>query len=483
MLISMRIFILILLIALLPATSFGQDYEPLLKEGKTWKYTHSKPFSEDYYNYSLIVRGDTTINDLAYKKIYDVSTDAYQFALREEGKKVYCKFPTKDTPQLIYDFGKEAGEIVREVMDIDSKTVLRVVAVDAVEYGDRLLHRMEVVEEFWDQGTLMESCEGVWIEGLGSSCGLVSPVQYLGNYNTFLSCQIGDDILGENELFWANSHDGKKVVCDGLKYYLFQDTDKAAIDEGNTWSGELELPSEISYKGETYLVNSISHLAFQDCQDLTKVRIPKEIEDIKTYVLSVDEMVGSVPDDMNPFEGCTSLESIEVDEDNPSMKSVDGILFNKDGTKLYAYPAGKKSESYVVPEGITWVGISAFAANDYLDSLELHESVFYIAGYAFNGCALDALVIRGILDSSCMSQYLFRGLNESSKLYVQASEIDRYRGVFPGTILPLEEYYTGVQAPASLKDPSSPVYDLNGVRIKQPQKGVYIRNGKKIIKK
>ena len=168
-------------------------------------------------------------------------------------------------------------------------------------------------------------------------------------------------------------------------------------------------------------------------------------------------MVGSVPDDMNPFKGCTALESIEVDEDNPALKSVDGILFNKDGSKLYAYPAGKKADSYVVPEDVTWVGMNAF-----------------------NGCTLDALVIRGILDSSCMSQSLFRGLNESAKLYVQSSEMDRYKDIFPGTILPLEDYQSGIQAPTSLTDQSHPIYDLNGQRIDQPKKGIYIQNGKKI---
>ena len=461
----MRSSLFIFLITLLPAISLGQEYEPFLIEGKTWKYIHSKPFSEEYYYKSLVVRGDTTINDLAFKKIYDVSSDEYEFALREEGKKVYCKLPTKDT-QLIYDFGKEAGEIVREIVDGDSKTVLRVLAVDAVKYGDRLLRRMEVVEEYIENDQVLESIEGVWIEGLGSSCYLVSPVQYIGNYYTFYSCQIGDVMLGENKLFFgAKSLDGKKVACDGLRYYLFQDTDKAAIDEGNTWSGELELPSEISYtsvfnfKGEeVYHVNSISHKAFQNCKELTKVRIPKEIENIITYVLSVDEMVGSVPDDMNPFKGCTALESIEVDEDNPALKSVDGILFNKDGSKLYAYPAGKKAESYIVPEDVTWVGMNAF-----------------------NGCTLDALVIRGILDSSCMSQSLFRGLNESAKLYVQSSEMDRYKDIFPGTILPLEDYQSGIQAPTSLKDQSHPIYDLNGQRIDQPKKGIYIQNGKKIV--
>ena len=211
----MKKIIIIIVLALVPTILFAYEYVPLLEEGKTWKYTHSKPFSEEYYNKSLVVKGDSTINGLTYKKIYDVSSDVYQYALREEEKRVYCVFPTKDTPQLIYDFGKEVGEIVSEEIYNNgisiSKTIVRVVAIDAVKYGDRILRRMEVVEEYLENDQVLESGEGIWIEGLGSFCGLVSPVLLPGNYDTFYSCQIGDEMLGENELFWA------KGLTDGIK--------------------------------------------------------------------------------------------------------------------------------------------------------------------------------------------------------------------------------------------------------------------------
>jgi len=62
---------------------------------------------------------------------------------------------------------------------------------------------MEVVEEYLKNDQVLESSEGIWIEGLGSFCGLVSPVLLDGNYNTFHSCWVGNEMLGENELFWA----------------------------------------------------------------------------------------------------------------------------------------------------------------------------------------------------------------------------------------------------------------------------------------
>ena len=194
---------LLLFVALVPALTFGQEsYEPFLKEGKTWKYNHHDMRGTQYM-YSLIVKGDTTINELAYKKIYDVSTDAYQYALREDGKKVFCKFQNSDTPKLLYDFGKNAGEAIGEENDI----IVKVLSVDTVKSGDRLLRRMKVVEYQLDDSSEnyedCESCYGTWIEGIGSFCGLVSPVGYPGNYENFYSCWIGDDMLGENQLFQA----------------------------------------------------------------------------------------------------------------------------------------------------------------------------------------------------------------------------------------------------------------------------------------
>ena len=198
---------LLLFVALVPALTFGQEsYEPFLKEGKTWKYNHHDMRGTQYM-YSLIVKGDTTINELAYKKIYDVSTDAYQYALREDGKKVFCQFQNSDTPKLLYDFGKNAGEIVSEEIDQDVKIVIMVISVDTVKSGDRLLRRMKVVENYSESDEIYESNYSTWIEGLGSSCGLDTPVRYPGNYNNFYSCWIGDDILGESDIFSATGID------------------------------------------------------------------------------------------------------------------------------------------------------------------------------------------------------------------------------------------------------------------------------------
>ena len=343
----------------------------------------------------------------------------------------------------------------------------------------------------------------------------------------------------------------EKVTVDGLNYYLYLDTHEAIIDNGNTWVGELVIPSEIIYNGQKYTVKGICWNAFYNCNELTKIKIPKTVDSVIHHVLS-DEGPGAVSSDcMNPFKGCTALESVEVDESNPVMKSVGGVLFSKEGTGLYSYPAGIKAEKYVVPEGVTWLGISAFANSVNLVSLELPESVtklgaevfsdcqklktislprnlshlesatfrncsslesvkiptgvrtigeqtFFgcislkiidltermeaIGSLAFYACSLDTLIIRGILDSQSVNKNLFVGLNESTKLFVPASEIGRYENIYAGPILPLENIITSLPSLLYSSDKSKNVYVLSGRRLqKAPQKGLYIQDGKKVV--
>ena len=69
------------------------------------------------------------------------------------------------------------------------------------------------------------------------------------------------------------------------------------------------------------------------------------------------------------------------------MCSVDGVLFSKDKTQLYCYPAGKKQKRYDVPEGVTWTGGDAFAYNPYLETVTVPNSVTQMCFGAFSNCA------------------------------------------------------------------------------------------------
>ncbi len=80
------------------------------------------------------------------------------------------------------------------------------------------------------------------------------------------------------------------------------------------------------------------------------------------------------------------LESIVVSEENQFYSSADGVLFNKDKTKLIIYPTGKKNTSYTIPYGVTNVGRYVFAKCKSLTSITIPDSVTSIDDFAFYEC-------------------------------------------------------------------------------------------------
>ena len=90
-------------------------------------------------------------------------------------------------------------------------------------------------------------------------------------------------------------------------------------------------------------VISIGKYAFSGCSGLTSVAIPSSVTSI-----------GS-----SAFDGCSSLTAITVSDANTEYKSIDGVVYSKDSKTLIYCPAGKTGE-FIIPEGVTSIGSSAF---------------------------------------------------------------------------------------------------------------------------
>ena len=168
------------------------------------------------------------------------------------------------------------------------------------------------------------------------------------------------------------------ATIDGTNYIL-RNALRQAVVMKSSWSGEVCIPSELSYGGQTYSVKSISMDAFSDNKALTKVTIPRTVTNT-----NFDEDRGV---DGNLFAGCSALEMIEVEEGNPALCAVDGVLFNKDKTRLYSYPAASRRSSYTVPESVTRVDNSAFGYSKYLVNITLPDNVTVLGSSAFAYCS------------------------------------------------------------------------------------------------
>jgi len=148
-------------------------------------------------------------------------------------------------------------------------------------------------------------------------------------------------------------------------------------------------------------VTSIGDDAFRGCIGLTSVTIPNSV----TYIgwnafngctgltsVTIPESVTSIRN--NAFLGCTGLTSINVDMDNASYSSEDGVLFSKSKNNLILYPQGRQG-SYTIPNSVTSIGDRAFYGCTGLASVTIGNSVTSIRDRAFYGCTGLASVTIG----------------------------------------------------------------------------------------
>lgn len=137
----------------------------------------------------------------------------------------------------------------------------------------------------------------------------------------------------------------------------------------------------------------ISAYAFYDCTSLTDIDL-SNVESIGAYAfaycsglkeLNFGARLTSIEfaASSTAFEGCSSLETLTVDEYNMMYKSIDGVLFDKTGSILYLYPAQKAGTEYAVPHGVTKINECAFAFNANLERVVLPQTLQTIGNAAF----------------------------------------------------------------------------------------------------
>lgn len=130
---------------------------------------------------------------------------------------------------------------------------------------------------------------------------------------------------------------------------------------------------------------------FINCDNLTSVNIGKGVTSI-----------GSIP-----FQGCSSLESIDVDEGNAAFSSDEyGVLFNKDKTELISYPIGNKRTSYTVPDSVISIDSTAFDGSENLKSITFGDGITRIEGGTFRGCInLEEVTFSKNIDYVCKGAF------------------------------------------------------------------------------
>ena len=175
------------------------------------------------------------------------------------------------------------------------------------------------------------------------------------------------DLLGEYQI-----KSGTKTIADAAFQYCDALT-SVTIPDGVVCIGSYAFDGceKLEMINIPNSVTNIGEDAFHWCDSLTSFTIPSGITSI----------------DRTFFIDLANLTEINVDENNDSFSSIDGVLFNKDETILLAYPVGKSDVSYNIPDGVTIIGDLAFCRCKKIENVILPDSTISIGIESFEYCS------------------------------------------------------------------------------------------------
>lgn len=181
------------------------------------------------------------------------------------------------------------------------------------------------------------------------------------------------------------------VFCESLEYAFIPSSMKD-IDGFTACSSlkSINLPEGLE---------TIGIQAFCDCDSLKTVTIPSSVNSIG----------------FGAFEWCDSLTEIKVKSNNAYFTDINGVLYNKDKTKILQYPKAKTQTSYIIPSSVTTVGRDAFEECENLKSIILPKRLTSIEESAFSSSGIKTIEIpagvttisRSAFNSSLIESIVF----------------------------------------------------------------------------
>ena len=287
---------------------------------------------------------------------------------------------------------------------------------------------------------------------------------------------------------------------DGIYYDITSSTDKtvAVTYRGYSYdfyfgeySGAVTIPESVTYSGSTYSVTSIGGYAFSECFSLTSVVIPNSVTTIgecafyRCSSLTSVEIPNSVTSiGAGAFSFCSSLTSVEIPNSVTSIgagafsfcSSLTSVKIPNSVTSIRssAFEYCSRLTSVVIPNSVTSIGVWAFAYCYGLTSVEIPNSVTSIGAEAFDDC--NRLTTATVGCSWITNPLVEFGANVTVNATLHSYE----NGVC--TVCGKEDT-TGIDGITSNVHQQSEIFDLQGRRVSNVGKGLYIVDDQKVIMK
>lgn len=149
-------------------------------------------------------------------------------------------------------------------------------------------------------------------------------------------------------------------------------------------------------------LQSLGNAAFGWCYNLKSIELPQGLQSIGISAFYWNRAIPeiTIPASVKEigagaFARCVAVEMIHVEKDNAVYCDIDGVLFDKAGTTLVQYPAGRAG-AYQIPSGVTGsVQREEFACAGKLTELTIPASMQKIGDFSFCGQLKSILVENG----------------------------------------------------------------------------------------
>ena len=155
------------------------------------------------------------------------------------------------------------------------------------------------------------------------------------------------------------------IEIDGVYYLLDEDSKTATVtftgalgNSSSTYSGDIIVPTAVTYHSVNYLIVAIGDSAFYKCSALTTIVLPDSATTIGK----------------NAFQGCSALTSVHF------PKCLKTILD-------YAFTSCTKLDNVIIPNTVTHVGTQAFGGCKNLKNILLPNSIKTFGNYIFYECS------------------------------------------------------------------------------------------------
>ena len=182
----------------------------------------------------------------------------------------------------------------------------------------------------------------------------------------------------------------------------------------------------------------------------TDITIPSTVSSIDHYafnnrVIRVELLSGVTTITEYSFRNYRNIAEIVVASGNNYFSSIDGILYDKSGTKLILYPIGRTDTTYSIPDGVLTIGKYAFKDCNNLISIAMPSSLTDIEEYAFMGCSsLKSVNIPNSVNN--ISDYIFSGCNSLTEVNLPFLGKNRETAMLLGYLFGTEQYQGSIGA-------------------------------------